>query len=298
MTAKVIMNPFSGRWSALENRERLENALQSAGLDYKLELTERPGHGSEIAATAVRAGFERIIAAGGDGTISEIVNGMFHGAEGGPLPVFGILPTGTANDLADNLGLSKDPIQAAKVLVGDNTHNLDVIRVNERYFVNNAGLGLEPFVTLQQEKMRRLRGNLRYMIATLRAIMQNPSWHMQLEWDDGSYDGPITMISIGNCIRTGGLFYTVPHADPFDGKLTFIYGFVSGRLRIMRALPMIMRPDEGNITEHPAINEVHATWLNVNATTPTPAHADGELFSKSIQKLEYRVLPGRLRLLM
>lgn len=298
MAAKVIMNPFSGRWSALENQAVLEAALKAVGLDYELALTEKPGHAGDLAAEAVKRGFNPIVAAGGDGTISEVLNGMMRVDAGETLPTFGVLPTGTANDLADNIGIPKNLEQAARILSNGHTRQLDVIRVNQRYFVNNAGLGLEPFVTLQQEKMKKLRGNLRYMVATLKAIMQNPSWHMRLEWDDGSYDGPITMISIGNCARTGGLFYTVPHADPFDGKLSFIYGFLAGRIRILRALPMIMRPAEGNITEHPAIQEVHATWLKVSASSPSPAHADGELFSEAIQELEYQVMPGKLHILI
>lgn len=298
MKTKVIMNPYSGRWSALENRDVLENALRGAGLSYELSLTEYVLHAETLAEEAVREGFDQIIAAGGDGTLNEVVNGMLRTSGDGPLPVFGVLPSGTANDLADNLGISKDSAKAAQTIVAGRTRRLDVIQVNERYILNNAGLGLEPFVTLHQERITRLRGNLRYLVATLQAIMKNPSWEMRLTWDDGAYEGPISMISIGNCARTGGIFYTVPHADPFDGKLSFIYGYVPTRLKILRALLMILRPDEGNITEHPAIEEAHATWLKVHATTPTPAHADGVVFATAIQDLEYRVLPGRLEILM
>lgn len=298
MKAKVIMNPYAGRWKALENRASLEGALQAAGVDYELTLSERPGHAQELAAQAVSLGLGPILAAGGDGTLSEVVNGMMEAAKGHPANPFGVLPLGTANDLADNLKIPKDLTRAARVIAAGKTRLIDVIKVNDRYFVNNAGLGLEPFVSIIQSQMTWLRGNLRYIVATLRAISRNPRWHMHLEWDGETYEGPITMISVGNCARTGGVFYTVPHADPFDGKLTFIHGFLPTRLKILRALPMILNPAEGNITEHPAVHEIHATWLKVRASSPTPAHADGEVFSRGIQELDYQVLPGRLPVIM
>jgi diacylglycerol kinase (ATP) len=297
MALKIIMNPFAGRWKAMETRQELLAALDRSGVEYELTLTDYPEHGKELASEAVKAGYEVIVAAGGDGTVSEVINGMIHAVGDGPLPTFGLLPMGTANDLADNLQYPKDIARAVKVLTGNHTVNLDVIQVNDRYFVNNAGLGLEPFVSIQQMKMKRLRGNVRYLVATLRAIMQNPQWEMDITWDGGSYSGPATMISVGNCARTGGIFYTVPHADPMDGKLSFVHGYLNGRLKIMKALPMIMKPAEGNISEHPAVHEIHCTWLKVRTKTPTPAHADGELFSEGLQDIEYRIHPGRVRLL-
>jgi diacylglycerol kinase family enzyme len=117
---------------------------------------------------------------------------------------------------------------------------------------------------------------------------------MKMEWDDGSYEGAVTLISIGNAPLTGGVFYTVPHADPFDGKLSAIYGHISTRLKILTALPKIMRKNKGNIAEHPAVQPINCTWLKVTTEPPTPAHADGEIFETSISALEYKIHPAQL----
>lgn len=296
--AKVILNPYAGRWMALQRRPEIEAALQAAGIDYDLVQTERPAHGTQLAAQAVKEGFSPIISAGGDGSISEVVNGLIEAAEDNPPPPLGILPLGTANDLVVNLNLPTDLSAAAQVIAGGKTKNIDLCQVNGRYFDNNSAIGLEPFITLIQERMTRLRGIARYLAATLRGVMSNPQWKARLQWEGGEYEGMVTLVSVGNCRRTGGIFYVTPHADPYDGLLTFVYGFMPTRLQILRLLPRTMKPGPGNYVEHPDIHELHAHWLRIHTETPTPMHADGEIQSRAIQDLEYRVIPARLPVIL
>jgi diacylglycerol kinase family enzyme len=129
-------------------------------------------------------------------------------------------------------------------------------------------------------------------------IAQNPQWTMHIEWEDGEYEGPVTLVSVGINPLTGGLFYMTPHADPFDGLLTFVHGYISTRLQILRILPRTMKPGEGSFIEHPAVNEIHSPWIRIRTTTPTPLHADGEIQSESVRQLEYKILPSCIPVLM
>jgi diacylglycerol kinase (ATP) len=300
MSAKVILNPYAGRWSALKRKTEVEQALKAAGVDYELVVTSQPGHGTQLAAQAVVDGFSPIIAAGGDGTVSEIVNGMVqaNNLKQGQMPAIGVLPLGSGNDLVANLSLPADLDTSARVISQGNTRKLDLCQVNERFFDNNAAIGLEPYITLIQQRIKRLRGVLRYLVATLKGIYDNPGWIMQLEWKNGSYEGPVTLVTVGNSPRTGGLFYVTPHANPFDGRLTFVYGFVKSRREMLRVLPMIMKSGPGNYTEHPAIHEIHSTWLRISSQSPTPLHADGEIQSSGIQYLDFKIYPKRLPILL
>ncbi len=300
MTAKVILNPYAGRWKALQRKDEAEQALGSAGIPYELTITDEPGHGIEIARQSVLDGFDPIIAAGGDGSINEVINGWAQAvleAQSRP-PAFGILPLGSANDLVDNLGLPKDLQAAAQVIAAGKTRKMDLCQVNQRYFDNNAAIGLEPFITLIQARIHRLKGTLRYLVATLIGVNQNPKWSMQLEWEGGSYAGPVTLVTVGNNPRTGGLFYMTPHADPFDGLLTFVYGYMPTRGQILRLLPRTMKAGAGSYVEHELIHEIHSPWLKIRSDQPTPAHADGEIFDQAIQELEYRILPSTLPILL
>jgi diacylglycerol kinase (ATP) len=299
MTARIILNPYSGRYTGRQRWPEARSALDAVGFVYDLAMTERPGHARELARDAALAGCSPIVVAGGDGTVGEVVNGLADAAEDGrPLGPLGILPVGTANDIVDTLGIPRDLGASAQVLAQGRTRLMDVGEVNGRLFVNNSAIGLEPFVTLIQQRFRRIQGPPRYLLAALRGIAARPRWSMHLEWDSGAYAGPVTLVAIGNGPRSGGLFYMAPHADPFDGRLTFVYGFRASRRQLLRLLPRTMRPGAGSYVEMEGISEIHTTWLRVYSDSPAPAHADGEVFAPAIQELAYRVLPGRLQVLV
>lgn len=300
MPAKVILNPYSNRWNARARWPEAEAALRKAGVDYELVVSEHPRHIIELAEQAARQGYAPIIAAGGDGTIGEVVNGLARAAqnESDPFGPLGILPLGSANDLVDNLHLPKDLEAAARVLAAGKTRRMDVGYVNGFYFANNSAIGLEPYITLVQQRITWIKGMLRYLVAAVRGIWDNPQWVAEIEWDDGRYAGPVLLVSVGNAPRTGGVFYMAPHADPFDGKLTFVHGYRRTRLQIFRLLPHTMQPGKGSFVEMPDIHEQMATWIKIHLDRPAPAHADGEIFSEAIQDLEYRILPQKLQILI
>jgi diacylglycerol kinase (ATP) len=174
---------------------------------------------------------------------------------------------------------------------------MDVCKVNTLYFVNNSAIGLEPYITLVQERITWIKGMMRYLVAAVRGILDNPHWNAKLEWDGGQFEGQVLFVTVGNGARTGG-FYMAPHADPFDGKLTFAHAFREKPGQILRLLPTAMKPGEGNYVEAEGAFEGNATWLKVHFDTPAPAHVDGEIFSTDIKDLEYRIFPGRLKILL
>lgn len=296
MTIKIIHNPYSARWTSQARRPEMVAALDQAGLDYEISTSEGPGHAIELSAQAVQDGYPTILAAGGDGTIGEVVNGIIKGTGEGTLPAFGVLPLGTANDLVYNLRLPNDLPEMAAVIARGVTRKVDVCKVNDRYFVNNAGIGLEPYITVQQQKIKRLKGEFRYLAATMIGIAHNPKWEMHIEWDSGEYTGPTTLVSIGNGARTGG-FFMAPHANLFDGLLTFTFGFVPGRLQKLSVLPQAMKEGEGNFAEHPKIHEINSTWIKISST-PSPTHTDGEVFNLTATEYEYSIQPAMLPVLM
>ena len=313
MKTRVILNPYAGRWTAKKRMAEVTEAMQASGLNFQMFMTEGPGDASELAAKAVREGCDAVIAAGGDGTISEVVNGICRASLTQPDSkinvALGVLPLGSANDLVVNLGLPRDVRTAAAAFAKSKLRYIDLGVVFHGqaqagaprqgcYFDNNSAIGLEPSITLVQQKITWLHGSLRYLLATLIGVMRNPKWMMHLEWDGGSYEGPTTLVTVGNSPLTGGLFYMTPHADPADGKLTFVYGYMPTRRAILQLLPRTMKPGAGSYVEHPSIHEVHATWLRIHSDQPTPLHADGEIQNAAAQDIEYHVLPGMLPLLV
>ena len=294
-TTKIIVNPYANRWKAKAAIPDIERACRKIGLDYELVVTEGPDHGIELAREAALAGFSPIVSAGGDGSISEVVNGLMRAAGDGVAGPLGIIPLGTADDFADMLGLEKEVETACRVVLAGHTRTIDVGCVNGRYFDNNSAVGLEPMVTITQAAMKRLQGLPRYILAALKAILGHRPWHMRLAWDDGEYEGPIALISVGNTRRTGGAFWMTPRAEMDDGYLDFVFAGGLGRLKLLRLLPTTF---DGSHVERPEVTYVRTTRLTIESDPPTPIQADGELFDLSATHVEYTILPGRLEVIV
>jgi len=300
MKIKILLNPYSHRWNAKEDWKKTDSALWAAGVEYDLSISEHADHLVDLAADAIRKGYTTLVVAGGDGSIGEVINGAANGwDEKSPFPItFGVIPLGTANDLADNIGIPRDLDAVARMIKNGKTRPIDLGKCNNRYFLNNSAIGLEPYVTIKQEKIKRISGIPRYLLAAVQAIMERPSWNAKIQWDDGLYEGPISLVSVGNGKRTGGVFFMTPHADPYDGRLTFIHGYKKSRRSMFRVLPSAMKSGVGNISEQEGIHELHGTHLSIHLDRPSPAHTDGEIFDSWITDFEYKIFPSAVPILV
>src|SRR5688572_2733904 len=198
MTAKVILNPYSNRWNSQKRWSEAQSALKAAGVDFHLAVSEKKGQIIDLAAQAVIQRFSPIIIAGGDGSVGDAANGMLQAAFSTQtaMPPLGILPTGSANDVAFALGLPTDLGEAARVIATGKIRGVDLGRLNDRYFVNNSAAGLEPYVTLKHEKIHWIKGVARYLVAAVQGIMDKPEWSGTVTWNGGEYTGKFSLISI------------------------------------------------------------------------------------------------------
>ena len=191
MTAKVILNPYSNRWISQARWPEADSALKATGLDFELEESQKKKQIVELVADASREGFSPIIIAGGDGSIGDAVNGLAMAAksDNAVLGPIGILPLGSANDVAFNVGLPTDLAKAARVIANGKTRRLDLGRLNGKYFANNSAIGLEPYVTIKHERISWIKGMARYLVAALNAIMDKQDWWGEIKWDGGEFNG-------------------------------------------------------------------------------------------------------------
>lgn len=289
---KIILNSFGGPLDRPQKLALIEQGMEAAGQPYHLSETERPLHGTELTLAAIEQGFTTIIAGGGDGTINEVVNGMMQ--SGRSDLTLGILPLGTANDLAAALKLPADISQVCALIAAGKTRKLDIGRVNGHYFANNAAIGLEPVVTITQHQMRWLKGVIRYVVAALKVIVQAESWQVQLTWDDGDYSGPAVLVSVGNSPRTGGAFFMTPNAKVDDGQFDVIYALAMSRLQMLQLLPKTF---SGSHIGHPLVRDIRTQTLIITTEPPTPIQADGEVIDTAATEIRYELIPGALRVL-
>lgn len=293
MRVKVILNPYANRWGAKAQAPATEAAFHEAGVDCDLVITGTAGEGIGMAEAAARGPYDAIIAAGGDGTINEVINGVLRAAGDGPAKPFGIIPLGTANDFNLMAGLPGTIAESVAVIAAGHTRRIDAGRVNERFFINNSAAAMEPMVTLENIKMTRLSGEIRYIVALMRALARLKPWQMALTWDGGGYEGPAYLLSVCNSPRTGG-FMMAPGAVLDDGLLDMVFAPQVPKGSVVNILLKLMR---GEHIHHPAVTFRRVTAIDLTSRPGTPLHSDGEIFTESAEAVAYRVLPGKVTLL-
>jgi len=294
--ALVVFNPQAGRGRGYKRAHEVQAALQTAGIVYESVVSEDRGHAIELAQRAALAGWDLIVAAGGDGTVNEVVNGLMLAEAEGATSQLGVMPIGSGNDFAASLGIPMNLRQAAQRLAQGATRRIDLGRVNGRWFDNNVGLAFEAMIGIEAHRITWLRGQPLYLLAVFRAMASYPLPVVDIYKDDGDrLARQILMISVGNNRRNGGGFLVNPNAVPDDGLLDLCIVDALPRLQILRLLPKAM---EGTHHGEPAVELARSTRLVVESSAPLPLHADGEILGNDALRVEIVVEPARLEVVV
>lgn len=305
---KIILNPYSNRGGAGKATNRLSDALKTTSLLADIAVTERTGHGIELARQARLDGYDVVAAAGGDGTVNEVVNGIAQATpEGEVVGPFAVLPLGSGNDFADMVGVSRSLPEALQAIEADRTRDIDLCLATvhtqdqeiTRYFDNNMGAGFEAQVTVESRKITRLRGFAIYLWAVIRALRSYDQPDFHVSWTDEKGEVHEVMqrsllVTLGNSRRTGGGFFMTPDALMDDGLLDMGIARSLNTPRILALLPKVMA---GTHRDHPAMRFVRCSSVCVATKMPVPVHTDGEILSAEASALSAQVLPGRLRVI-
>ncbi len=237
---RIIYNPTSGREAMKNNLVDILNILERAGYETSAyATTPEPNSAKNEAERAAKAGFNLIVAAGGDGTINEVVNGI------APLkhrPKLGIIPAGTTNDYARALKIPReDPIGAAKVIAKGQTVKMDIGEAGKNWFVNIAAGGLLTELTYGvPSQVKSLFGYLAYLVKGAELLPQIKPIKMHLEYDGGTYDGKASMFFLALTNSVGGFEQIVPDASLDDGKFTLIVVKTSNLIEILQLITMVL----------------------------------------------------------
>lgn len=292
----LVTNPYANRWRARRKLERVEAVFRNRGLDYELAVTGGPGEAIGLARNAAGRGFGAVIAAGGDGTVSEVVNGLMLAGDGARASLLlGVIPIGTGNDFAEMAGVPREIEAAVEAIAAGPTRRVDVGRVNDRYFDNNAAIAMEPRVTIASTRIKWLSGNSRYVVALLRSLLRLTTWKMRVHWDDGQFEGELLLLSVCNSPRTGGKFRMAPRASMSDGLLDVVMVPKVSRMRIARILPRLF---SGTHVDDPNVQYVRTRELSVESEPGTPLHADGEVLGEDLRRLRFAIVPDALEVLL
>ena len=266
-----------------------------------VERTDGPGHGTELAARAVRQGAQRIVAVGGDGTVHEVANGLLRDAPDAgarhAVPLLGVVPIGTGNDFAKLVGVYRhSPERAVRRLVTGRPAALDVGRALGEYFVNSMGFGFGPEVVRVRNGMPGLTGFLSYLVPVFHAFASFRPPRFEVRASRFAEQGYMMMVEVCNGTTAGGSYKFAPDADPGDGRLDVCLVRRVSLPRFLLAVPRVMRGTHTTMREVAVFQAREVTIRSLDA--PLVLHFDGELREPDVAECTVHVEPARLSVLV
>jgi YegS/Rv2252/BmrU family lipid kinase len=285
----LIVNPAARHGETEALLPVIEKLL--ASVPHDTVLTERPGHAADIVAAA--KGYDVIVAAGGDGTVHEVLNGlMTHPTE--TRPVLGLLPTGSGNDTRRTLGVSTDLTQAALELSTGRRKAFDVGLCNGIYFNNSFAAGLDAKVTAKavEYKVTKKRDGLWLYLTALLHVLFNDlgAFDVSLSFDGAEPTQVTTLIMAAtNGPTYGGGFFICPEAVPDDGLFEVCMIDPLSLGNALWRLPFVIM---GKHTKMKVVHMSRHTSIRIECAEPMPAQIDGEVLLE--RSYEISMLPGAI----
>lgn len=270
----VIQNPAAGPRHPARLRRRIEGALTGRSVRYEYEYTREPGHGSELVARALASGYRRFLVAGGDGTVLEVVS-VLAGSDA----ALALLPVGTGNQLAVNLGVPRSLRRSVDVALGGAIRRIDLGLINGQPFTSIAGAGFDAEIVRPRPRLKRRIGYLAYVYAAVRAAFRPRTADLRVVVDGEELQARGVGVEVTNLPGLAAPWVTRPIAIVREGSLED--GLLDGCLiRAESTLQMfsaLMGIATRRFERSPRLSYFRGRRIRVEADPPLPVQADGEL---------------------
>ena len=299
--ARLIVNPTAGAGRTAKKWPYIKALLKNTGLRFEHDITEAPGHAIELAKSAVNKGYKLVVSVGGDGTINEIVNGIY--ATGDMKDVeLGIIGTGTGSDYIRTIGVSKYYQESCHHLMNPMKKSVDLGLVEftangqpaKRIFANFAGLGFDAeVVKATTRKFKNFGGKPAYLMGLLSTFATYKNRNIHITMNGQTEDRKVCTIVMSNGKYGGGSMLLAPDADPSDGLFdVIIIGDVT-KPDLLRSLPRIYK---GTHLTHPKVTVRRTDLITISSDEPMAIQADGDLVGEAPAR--FTVLPSALNILV
>ena len=297
--ARIIVNPTAGAGKTRKKWPQIMSLLKSIGLRFEHDLTEAPGHAIELAKSAVEKGYEMVVSVGGDGTINEVVNGLY---DSGNIKdaMLGIISTGTGGDYVRTFGMSRSYEEACQCLVSPGKHAVDIGVVEyanngesvKRLFVNFAGLGFDAEITRRTRQNFKALGSMpSYLMGLLTTLLCYRNKEISIIIDGEVVERRVCTVLMNNGKYGGGGMLTAPDADVADGFLDVLTIGDLSKSDLLWSLPRIYK---GTHLTHPKVTMKRAREVEIRSVWPIPLQADGELLGEVPAR--FSILPSALNI--
>lgn len=303
MRVQVLLNPQADQGRGQRYEAQIAALAHPFG-GVDVVLTQSGDHARAQALRAAQEGYEVVVAAGGDGTVHEVVNGLYEARTAGYDVSLGVIPIGSGNDFAFANGLLTNVATAVPRIFTGKKRLVDLARVEDdkgrvKVFDNNFGLGFDAVVVIETEKVTWARGFLMYLIAVFRAIAfyyERP--HVQLTFDGEAVNQDILFLALGLGPRGGGGFLLVPDAKNDDNLIDSCTVNPVGRATMLRLMPKTFN---GSHVTSRHVTMRKSQHITIRSNLPMPIHIDGEMFcypADAVYAVTVTSLPAALQVIV
>lgn len=282
----VIVNPAAGKGKAKRVWPEIEKTLKQLNISFTYECTRGFDHARQLAQKASAENFKYIMVVGGDGTLFEVINGIDPGRV-----TLGMIPVGTGNDFARTAGIPLDWAKACQVLTQGREMAVDLGKINERYFINLSGTGLDAMSAWEANRYKKYFGKLSYVLGLLKQLIFFKPFQIELLGRDVCYSAPAWLVSVANGRYYGNGMMVAPQALLDDGLLDIVIVEDLPRLEFLKVFPRVYK---GTHLNHPKVRVFRERELEIKTERPLPVHCDGEILH--LTSLKYSILPKKLRI--
>lgn len=298
----TILNPNAGNGKGHKDWNRISEILRKNQVPFEFRFTERKGQAVDLAKNAIKEGFRKIISIGGDGTLNEVVNGVFSQDNCPSKEItIGLIPVGTGNDWGRMFGIPLVYEGAVQVIRENKQmlHDIGIIsyyngdKKENRYFINIAGLGFESVVVRKtnHQKEKGKSSKAIYLYNLLSSLISYRNTEAEIIVDGQKSTARIFSINVGNGKYCGGGMRQTPDALPNDGLLDITVIKDLGKLEVIRSLKILY---DGTILSHPKVDGYRAAKLAVNSGSLLYLEADGESLGHT--PAEFGIIPSAINI--
>lgn len=287
MNVSIVVNPVAGSGKAKKIGSPAAKMLEERGCNVEYVISKYPGHPMELSREAFKKGPDLIVAAGGDGTVSEVANSLV-----GTKTPLGILPFGRGNDISRSLNIPSDLEGAVKNLLSGNIKTIDTGRVKDRYFLGIGGAGFDGEVVNLTNRYRSLLPSpfLAYVMGMLVELAVFTPKVISLDIDGNKREFRAYMIMVGNGPQYGGGMKALPGASLVDGELDVCVIKDISKIDFLNTFPKVYT---GSHIYHPGVVMLKGKSITLSSESKLFVHADGELLGRLPATFE--VMPVRLK---
>jgi len=285
---RFLVNPTSGGGKAKKWLPALRR--KAAELGAELHVTRS---GADLTARAHQAaadGCERLIVAGGDGSMHLAVQGLAESS-----CALGVLPFGRGDDLACSIGVPVRFDEALELATTGEPRSIDLGRAGELWFVLYGGAGFDSACSVTADRQPRWwPDKITYIVSVLRTVVGFVPPRARVEWQGGSFEGQVMFVTICNAARFGGGMYIAPEAEMDDGLFDLVVIRSMSKLHLL--LKLFPKVFKGDHVGHPAVSIHRTPWARVSFDREQVLGCDGELVGRiGVEPIEFSIVPEALR---